>query len=57
MRRLDCGSVIPGCDAVFLGETDQEVLVQVAEHARETHGINEVDAETVDQIRVAIREA
>ncbi len=54
VRQLDCRAVVPGCDAVFEGETDQEVLAQAVEHARADHGIAEVDDDLLEQIRAQI---
>lgn len=42
MRQFECGTIIPGCDAVFQGETDDEVMSQVPAHAREAHGLAEI---------------
>lgn len=56
MKEFACGSVVPGCDARFTGETDEEILAQVPEHAAEAHGMTEVPAEVVEQVKVNIRE-
>ena len=54
-RVLHCGEVVPGCDGIVQGETDQEVMAKAAEHAREAHGMTEVDAATADALQAAIR--
>ena len=56
MKHFACGSVIPGCHARFEGADENEILPQVAEHAREDHGIDEVSPELVEQVRVNIVE-
>lgn len=56
-KELHCGDVIDGCDHVVRGETEDEVLARGAEHAREAHGVEEVDAETAAKVRGAIRDA
>lgn len=39
MKTLACGEIMPGCDAVFSGETDEEILAQAGRHAAEVHGM------------------
>ena len=53
---LRCSDVIPGCDAIFWGETEQEVLHQTAEHARAVHEMEEIDEETAKKVKEAIRD-
>lgn len=54
MKQFRCGDVVPGCTSAFVG-TDDEILGQVAAHARADHGLTEVPAELVDAVRGAIR--
>lgn len=54
MKQFSCGAVVPGCTATFTGETEEDVLGQVAVHAREDHGMDEVPAEVVAQVREQI---
>jgi predicted small metal-binding protein len=54
MKSFACGSVVPGCTATFTAETEGELLGQVAEHARAEHGMDEVPAELVEQVRARI---
>jgi predicted small metal-binding protein len=56
MKSFSCGAVVPSCTARFNGETDEEILGKVAEHARRDHGMAEVPAEVVEQVRANIRE-
>ena len=56
MKQLACGSVVPGCTAVFRAETEQEILRQVAVHAREDHGMEEIPFEVVEQVRANIED-
>ncbi|HEX4493730.1 MAG TPA: DUF1059 domain-containing protein [Acidimicrobiia bacterium] len=51
MKQFACGDVVPGCDAKFVCSSDEEILARVAEHAATAHGISEVPAELVDQVR------
>jgi predicted small metal-binding protein len=54
MKSFACGSVVPGCTATFTADTEDELLGQVAEHARADHGMDEVPAELVEQVRAKI---
>ena len=56
MKEFKCGDVVPGCDTVITGDTDDEVLQQVATHAREEHGMDEVPPEVQDTVRAKIVE-
>lgn len=54
MKEFVCGSVVPGCDARFTGETDEEILAQIPAHAAEAHGMTEVPPEVVEQVKANI---
>ena len=54
MKSFACGAVVPGCTATFAAHTEDELLGQVAAHAREDHGLQEVPAELVAQVRARI---
>ena len=54
MKRFACGDVVPGCDATFVCSDDDEVLAEVARHAARDHGLTEVPAELVEQVRSRI---
>ena len=55
-KELHCGEIMDGCHEVIRGETEEDVLRQGAEHAREAHGVEEMDDETVRAVRSKIRE-
>lgn len=55
-RRMDCRDVGPDCDFVARGESDEEVMGQVAEHARTAHGMEDVPPELAAKARAAIRD-
>ena len=55
MKSFSCGAVVPGCVAVFEGPSDEDILSQVARHAREDHGLTEVSPELVEQVRANIK--
>ena len=54
MKTFACGAVVPGCDAQFSGADDDAILAAVAQHALADHGLTDVPAELVAQVRAAI---
>ena len=54
MKKVECNDLVPGCDYVAKGATEDEVMADVARHAREDHGI-EVTPEVAAQARAAVR--
>jgi predicted small metal-binding protein len=50
MKVFACGAVVAGCTASFAAETEEEILEQVARHAREDHDMPEVPDELVRQV-------
>jgi len=53
---LHCNDVVPNCEYVARGDSEQEVLQQAAEHARTAHNIADVTPELADEVRSAIRD-
>jgi predicted small metal-binding protein len=55
---LECAKVDPssGCQYVARGETEEELLQNVAVHAKE-HGIREVTPELIELVKANIRDA
>ena len=53
---VSCREVGVDCDFVAKGETEQEVLQECAEHARNEHGMTELPAELAEKVRGAIRD-
>jgi predicted small metal-binding protein len=51
MKTFACGDVVPGCDARFVCDTEDDVLAEVALHAGQRHGLTEVPPELVVQVR------
>ena len=54
MKEFRCGDLVPGCTTTFQGESEEEILEQVAVHARDEHGMDEVPPEVVDDVRAGI---
>ena len=58
MRELDCGEATGlDCQEVVRGESDDEVMAKAAAHAKEAHGMNEIDEATGQKLRSMIHEA
>ena len=55
-KTLHCGDLMPGCDYVAKGDSEQDVLQQAAEHARTVHSIAEITPELVAQVQSKIRD-
>jgi predicted small metal-binding protein len=55
MKEFFCGSVVPGCTAVFRDEDDDGIMVQVADHALQDHQLPDVPAELAAEVRSRIR--
>ncbi|MEH3033459.1 MAG: DUF1059 domain-containing protein [Aeromicrobium erythreum] len=51
MKQFACGDVVPDCQAQWVCETDDDILAEVARHARTDHGLVEVPAELVSAVR------
>jgi predicted small metal-binding protein len=56
MKQFSCGAVIPGCQAKFSGDSDEAILKQVAKHAAQDHGLRDIPASVVAQVKASIRE-
>jgi predicted small metal-binding protein len=56
-RELNCRDVGFDCDAVVRADSDEEVLAQVATHARDVHGLEQIDSETEQKVRSVIHDA
>jgi predicted small metal-binding protein len=55
---LKCAEVDPesGCQHIIRGETEEEVLQEAAEHAKQ-HGIREVTPELIELVKAHIHHA
>ena len=53
---LKCRDVGLNCDFEARGKTEDEIMVQAAEHARRDHGMEGIPKEIVTAVKAAIRE-
>lgn len=57
MKQFSCGAVVPGCTATFTGDSDDDILGQVATHAKEDHGMDEVPDDVAEAVKANIQDA
>jgi predicted small metal-binding protein len=53
---LRCNDLMPGCTWEGRGDTEEEVLMQAAEHAKTAHNLTEIAPEMISQVRGAIKD-
>lgn len=53
MKQFACGAVVPGCDALWVCSSEEQILTLVATHLRDDHGL-EITAELMDRVAAAI---
>jgi predicted small metal-binding protein len=56
-KELTCGDIMPGCNHKMRGENESEVMAKAAKHAKEAHGIQQMDSKTTDLVRSKIKDA
>ena len=56
-KELKCADAGFDCDAVVHADTEEEVMAQVATHARDVHGMDQIDDATAEKIRSQIHDA
>ncbi len=55
-KQLACGdAVVCGCEARFLGATDDEIIERISRHALHVHHLAEINDELLTQVRLHIR--
>ncbi len=56
-KKIECNSVVPGCDWTGTAESEDALLQKVAAHAAEVHGVKEVTPELAAQVTAAMKDA
>jgi predicted small metal-binding protein len=56
-KELNCRDVGFDCEGVIRADSEEEVVAQATMHAREVHGLQQIDAETEQKIRSVIHDA
>lgn len=52
---LACGDVVPGCTTKLEADSEDELMAQVADHARDQHGVTEITPELATQVKGAVQ--
>lgn len=52
-KSIEC--VVPGCAFHATAATEEDLLAQVADHAREGHGLTEISPELLAKVKAAVR--
>jgi predicted small metal-binding protein len=55
MMAMSIECVVPGCAFHASAATEEDLLTQVAEHARERHGLTEISPELLAKVKAAVR--
>jgi predicted small metal-binding protein len=53
---MKCSSTGLTCDFVARGDSEEQVMAQVAEHARKDHGLQTIPPDLAAKVRAAIHE-
>lgn len=53
MKQFACGAVVPGCDALWVCASEEQILTLVAAHLRDDHG-TEVTAELMERVAAVV---
>jgi predicted small metal-binding protein len=53
---LNCRDLVSGCQEVFRGDTEEEILEQASEHSKNVHHIKEVPKSLRKKMHRLIRE-
>jgi len=54
VKTFACGDVVPGCEASWVCDTEDDILANVAAHAAADHGLVAVSDELVAAVRAHI---
>lgn len=57
MKAFSCGDVVPGCTASFEAKSEDEILSQVAEHAKKDHEMRTISQEIIAAVKAKIRDS
>jgi len=55
-KQIACNDVVPGCGFIASGESEEELMQKVREHAEKEHGVEEVTPELAAKVKAAIRD-
>jgi len=55
VKVIRCADAGFDCDAVFRSESEEELMAQVAVHAKEFHNVTEITDEVVQKVKSIIK--
>ncbi len=55
-KQIACGAIVPGCSWKAGASTEQELLQKVAQHAKDSHGVQDVTPELAAKVKAAIQD-
>lgn len=53
---FECGSVVPGCNFVTHGESEDEVMMKAADHLHSAHEVEHLSQRLQERVRAVIRD-
>jgi predicted small metal-binding protein len=53
---MKCRTVGLDCDFVARGESDEQIMAQVAEHAKKDHGMETIPNDVAQKVKASIHE-
>jgi predicted small metal-binding protein len=53
---MKCRTVGLDCDFVARGENDEQIMSQVAEHAKKDHGMQAIPKDVAEKVKASIHE-
>jgi predicted small metal-binding protein len=53
---LECGLIVPGCNFVIHGDSEEDLMMKAVEHARAVHDVEYISEQLKARIRAAIKE-
>ena len=53
---LECKSVVPGCEFVMHGDSEEEVMIKAIVHAHNVHGVEHMSEALRAKVRASIHD-
>ena len=53
---MTCREVGMNCDFVARGNSEEEIMAQAAQHAKQDHGFESIPPEVMEKVKAAIRD-
>jgi len=56
MKKFACRDIGMNCNFVAQDKDESKLMDKIAKHAREAHGMSQIDAQTMAKVKAAIKE-